>query len=97
MKYEFYCRMNEDVNVINFLKDKNIKYETGPLAKRIYFTVYSDTENCDEFLKYIQKLMDDGNKKVEFGKESESRSVQFDIKFVQEQIFEIYKGLMESE
>ena len=58
MKYEFYCRMNEDINVINFLKDKNIKYETGPLAKRIYFTVYSDTENCDEFLKYIRALPD---------------------------------------
>ena len=58
MKYEFYCRMDEDINVINFLKDRNIKYETGPLAKRIYFTVYSDTENCDEFLKYIRALPD---------------------------------------
>ena len=33
MKYEFYCGMNEDVSVINFLKNKNIKYETGPIPK----------------------------------------------------------------
>ena len=56
MKYEFYCGMNEDVDVINFLKSKNIKYETGPIPKRIYFTVYSDTENSDELLKYIETL-----------------------------------------
>lgn len=56
MKYEFYCGMNEDVSVINFLKNKNIKYEMGPIPKRIYFTVYSDTENSDELLKYIETL-----------------------------------------
>lgn len=56
MKYEFYCGMNEDVSVINFLENKNIKYETGPIPNRIYFTVYSDTENIDELLKYIETL-----------------------------------------
>ncbi len=56
MKYEFYCGMNEDVSVINFLKNKNIKYEMGPIPKRIYYTVYSDTENSDELLKYIETL-----------------------------------------
>ena len=56
MKYEFYCGMKEDVGVINFLKNKNIKYKTGPIPKRIYFTVYSDTENSNELLKYIETL-----------------------------------------
>ena len=56
MKYEFYCGIYEDISVINFLKNKNIKYETGPITKIMYFTVYSDTENSDELLKYIETL-----------------------------------------
>ena len=40
MKYEFYCGIYEDVGVINFLENKNIKYDTGPIPKRMYFTVY---------------------------------------------------------
>ena len=56
MKYEYYCGVNEDVGVIDFLKNKNVKYETGPIPNRIYFTVYSDMEDSDEFLKHIETL-----------------------------------------
>ena len=56
MKYEFYCGIYEDAYVINFLQSKNIKYKTGTLPKLMYFTVYSDTENSDELLKYIRTL-----------------------------------------
>ena len=56
MKYQFYCCMDEDPVVINFLKTKKIKYETGSIANRIYFTVYSDTENSDELLDYVKTL-----------------------------------------
>ena len=56
MKYKFYCAMNEDAQVIDFLEARKIKYDTGPIPKRIYFTMYSDTESCDEFLKYIETL-----------------------------------------
>ena len=48
--------MNEDVFVIDFLKTKNIKYEADLRLKRIYFTIYSDTDNSNELLTYIQAL-----------------------------------------
>ena len=56
MKFKFYCRVNEDNNVINFLETQKIKYEAGPIPKRIYFTIYSDTEGIEDFLRYIQVL-----------------------------------------
>lgn len=48
--------MNKDDRIIDFLKEKKIRHETSPIQNRIYFTVYSDTENSDELLKYIEAL-----------------------------------------
>lgn len=57
MKYKYYCGVNDDAWVVDFLKTRRIKYETSPIPNnRIYFTVYSDTENSDELLKYIEAL-----------------------------------------
>lgn len=56
MKYKYYCGVNKDAWVIDFLKTKKIKYEADPITNGIYFTVYSDTENSDELLKYIEAL-----------------------------------------
>ena len=56
MKYEFYCGIYEDVRVINFLKNNNIKHKTCSLTNRIYFTIYSDTGGSAELLSYIETL-----------------------------------------
>ncbi len=57
MKYKFYCYVHgEDARVIDFLKARNVKYEIAPLPLGVYFTIYSDTEGCDELLKYIKTL-----------------------------------------
>ena len=56
MKYKFYCAINEDVHVIDFLRTRKIKYEDDPISKRIYFTIYSDTEGSSNLLTYIQTL-----------------------------------------
>ena len=40
MKYEFYCKMDEDVRTISFLKSKGIKYDTGSIPNRMYRAVY---------------------------------------------------------
>ena len=56
MKYQFYCAMDEDGSVINFLEARKITYKKDPLRKRMYFTIYSDIEGSDEFLRYIKPL-----------------------------------------
>ena len=56
MKYKFYCGVDENASVKEFLETRKIKYETDTFLKRIYFTIYSDTENSDELLGYITSL-----------------------------------------
>ena len=56
MKYKFYCKMDEDNDAVDFLNGHRIKYETGPIPNRVYFTVYSDTPGSEELLNYIKAL-----------------------------------------
>ena len=77
MKFKFYCCMDEDVRAVNYLKTKNIKYETGPIPKRIYFTIYSDTESSEEFLDYIQTLPETTISKSSVFSKEEMESAQW--------------------
>jgi hypothetical protein len=82
MKYKFYCAINEDISVINFLKTKKIKYETGPLPNRIYFTIYSDIENNEELLKYIQTLPETSIEKSSVFSEQEMEDANWYLLYV---------------
>ncbi len=56
MKYKYYCCVDFDSYVIKFLESRKIKHETSSIPNRLYFTVYSDTEQNEELLSYIKKL-----------------------------------------
>ena len=56
MKYKYYCRVDFDPYVLNFLQSNKIKYDTCSLTKTLLFDLYSDTVQCDELLAYIQTL-----------------------------------------
>ena len=58
MKYKFYCAINTDNRVIDFLQTRNIKHDIDPIRGRMYFTIYSDTDGSGELLNYIRPLTD---------------------------------------
>lgn len=58
MKYKYYCRVKPDSYVISFLERKKVKYEIGTITKTLIFDIYSDTEESEELLEYIQSRGD---------------------------------------
>ena len=55
MKYKYYCRVKPDSYVVRFLEQKNVKYKIATITEMLIFDIYSDTEQSEEFLEYIQR------------------------------------------
>ena len=56
MKFEYYCGVHRDTSIIDILEAKKIKYKTEPLTKGVFFTIYSDMDECEELLSYIKTI-----------------------------------------
>lgn len=58
MKFEYYCRVDYDLHLIDLLQAEKIKYKSDEIIKRLYFTLFSDNEQSQKILNYIKSFDD---------------------------------------